>query len=87
MKTVKILGTGCPKCKILEANVIQALKELGEEMVCEKITDMEQIMKYNILGMPALVVDEKVLFSGRGMGVGDLVKLLSKKNQFDDVPV
>jgi predicted DsbA family dithiol-disulfide isomerase len=51
------------------------------------VTDIEQIMKYDVMGMPALVVDEKVLFSGKGMDVGDIITLFSKEDQSDHTSV
>lgn len=65
MKTIKILGTGCPKCKQTEAIVRATLAELGIEAHVEKVEDIQQIMAYNILSTPAVVVDEEVKIKGR----------------------
>lgn len=65
MKTIKILGTGCPKCKQTEAIVRETLAELGMEAHVEKVEDIQQIMQYNILSTPAVVVDEVVEIKGR----------------------
>lgn len=62
---IKILGTGCPSCKRLESNVLLALKEMNKEAEVEKVTDIKAIMSYQIMATPALVLDGKVLFSGR----------------------
>jgi len=61
---IKILGSGCPNCQKLEANTKKALEELGTEATVEKITDIQKIMEYNVMSMPVLVVDEKVLIAG-----------------------
>lgn len=61
---IKILGTGCPNCQKLEANTKKALEELKMEASVEKITDIGKIMEYNVMSMPVLVVDEKVVFAG-----------------------
>ncbi len=74
---IKILGTGCPKCKKLEDNTRKAVEELGIDAEIKKITDIAEITKYNILMAPALVLDEKVLFSGRVNSVEEIKKILS----------
>lgn len=63
--TIKVLGSGCAKCKKLEVNVKKALDKLGMDATVEKVTDYEAIMAYGVMSTPALVVDEAVKFSGR----------------------
>lgn len=75
---IKILGTGCPNCQKLEANTKQALEELKLEAKVEKITDISKIMSYSVMGMPALVVDEKVEVYGRIPDVSEIKIILSK---------
>jgi len=65
MRTIKILGTGCPKCKKTEAIVRETLTELGMEAHIEKVEDIQKIMEYNVLSTPAVVVDEVVEIKGR----------------------
>ena len=62
---VKILGTGCPNCKRLEKVARQALAEMGVEATVTKVTDMVDILAYNIPATPGLVIDEKVVSYGR----------------------
>ncbi len=62
---IKVLGAGCPNCIRLENNVKEALRLLGIEAVVEKITEYPKIISYGVMSTPALVVDEKVLFTGR----------------------
>lgn len=62
---IKILGAGCPKCKRLEAVSRDVVEELGIDANFTKVTAMSDIMAYDILATPALVVDEVVLSSGR----------------------
>jgi small redox-active disulfide protein 2 len=74
---IKILGTDCPNCQRLEANTKQALAELKMEDQIEKITDIEQIMSYGIMSLPAIVSDGKVLSYGAVPPVEEIKKLLS----------
>ena len=65
MKTIKILGTGCAKCKQLEAVVREVLSETGMSAHVEKVEDIQSIMEYDVMPTPALVVEDKVVLSGR----------------------
>ena len=60
MKKIQILGTGCPKCKQLTANAEQAARELGIEVELEKVTDINEIMKFGVMVTPSIVIDAKV---------------------------
>ncbi len=73
---IKILGTGCPKCKKLEANTKEAIKELGIDATVEKIEDIQEIMSYNIMITPALVVDDQVKSAGKVLSADDIKKYL-----------
>ena len=73
---IKILGTGCPNCIELEKRTREAIKELGRKSEIEKITDIAKILSYGVMSTPALVVDEKVIFSGRVPSTKDIKKML-----------
>lgn len=75
---IKVLGTGCASCKALYAAVENAVAELGLDAKVVKEEDLLEIMKYNVLSMPALVVDGLVVSSGRKLTVGEVKKLLTK---------
>nr|WP_321451707.1 thioredoxin family protein [uncultured Carboxylicivirga sp.] len=62
---IKVLGTGCKKCKTLEAVTKQAVEELQLEATVEKVEDIQKIMSYGIMQTPGLVVDGKVVLSGQ----------------------
>lgn len=75
---IKILGTGCSNCQKLEANTKQALEELKMKADIEKVTEIQDIMSYGVMGTPALVIDEKVEVSGRIPDVEEIKAILSK---------
>jgi len=75
---IKILGTGCPKCKALEKATIEAVNELGLEAKVTKEEDIMKIMAYGIMHTPGLVVDEKVVLSGRLPSSSELRTILTK---------
>jgi len=62
---IKILGTGCPKCKKLEENAREALNNAGKKAEIIKITDINKIVDYEVMSMPAILVDDKLKCSGR----------------------
>jgi small redox-active disulfide protein 2 len=65
MLTIKILGSGCANCKRLEQIARQVISELGVDAEVLKVTDYNDILKYNIISTPGLVINEKVVSSGR----------------------
>lgn len=65
MKTLQILGTGCPKCKLLAEITEAAAKELEIEYELEKVTDINEIMTYGVMMTPALAADGQVKIVGK----------------------
>ena len=76
---IKVLGPGCAKCKSLEKIANKAVEELGLLAAVEKVDDMRQIMEYGVMSTPALVVNEKVVLSGRVPKLKEVKELLSNQ--------
>ena len=75
---IKILGSGCAKCQRLEQLTREVAVELGVDAQFEHVRDMAQIMKYPVLGTPALVVDGEVKVAGRMPAKDELARWLGK---------
>ena len=76
MKNIKVLGPGCVKCKTTYNNVLEALKETGIDANVEKIEDIEEMIKYNRLSTPVLMIDEDVKIKGRIAHINEIKTLL-----------
>lgn len=74
---IKILGGGCPNCKVLEKNAIDAVNELKLDAKITKVTDIAKIMEYGVMSTPALVVDEKVVSYGKILSSDEIKGLLA----------
>jgi len=75
---LKILGTGCSKCKTLEKVTTEVVKENNLNAEIQKVEDIMQIMSYHILTTPALVVNGKVVFSGRVPSKSEIKSYIEK---------
>jgi len=78
MTQIKVLGPGCPKCKTTYNNVLEALKQANIEATVEKVEDIEEMMKYNVLTTPVLVIDEQIKIKGRIAQVNEIIELLKQ---------
>jgi small redox-active disulfide protein 2 len=76
MKKIQILGTGCPKCKKLTENAEAAAKMLGIQYEIQKVTDINDIMKFGVMLTPALVVDGQVKSVGKVVSSDEIKKML-----------
>ncbi|MDA3814372.1 MAG: thioredoxin family protein [Candidatus Cloacimonetes bacterium] len=74
---IKVLGTGCAKCKKLQHNVEAALKESGIEATLEKVEDINKIIDYGVMMTPALIIDEEVKSVGKVHSTKEIIKLIS----------
>lgn len=77
-KVIKVLGTGCAKCKTLESAVREVVAENNYPVDVVKVDDIMQIMGYGVLSTPGLVIDEKVTISGRVASKDEIKKLIEK---------
>jgi len=77
MKSIQILGTGCPKCKTLMANAEVAVQTLGVEAQFEKVEKIADIMKFGVMVTPALVVDGVVKSAGKVLSADEIKKFLT----------
>ena len=75
---IKVLGAGCKSCHEQYENAKAAVKAMGLTVEVEYITDMEKVMGYGVMSMPAIVVNEKVLSMGKVLKAADVEKLLHK---------
>lgn len=77
MKNIKVLGPGCPKCQTTYNNVLAAIQETGVEAEVEKIEDIMEMMKYDILTTPVLMIDGKSVIKGRVADISEIKQLLT----------
>jgi len=75
---VQILGTGCPRCRKLEANARKAIEELGVDAEIEKVQDIKEITKFGVMMTPALAIDGKVKCSGEIASMEKIKKWLQE---------
>jgi len=78
---IKILGTGCPRCKALEQVTRNAVAEMGISADIEKVDDIVKIMNYGVMHTPVLVIDEKIALSGRVPTLTEIKEVLTKNQQ------
>ena len=76
MNKIQILGTGCPKCKKLAENAEAAVKEMGDEYDVEKVTQINEIMKFGVMMTPALAIDGEVKAVGKVLSPDEIKKML-----------
>ncbi len=76
---IKVLGTGCPNCTTLYKTVEKAISELALEATLAKEQDILKIMEYKVMGLPALVVNGKVVSVGKVLNLGEVKQVLTQQ--------
>lgn len=76
-KVIKILGTGCPKCQTMTGIVKDVVSEHNIDATIEKVEDIMEIMKYNVMTTPALVIDDVITIKGRVPSKDEVLALLN----------
>ncbi|MDO6758873.1 thioredoxin family protein [Tamlana sp. 2_MG-2023] len=76
-KSIKILGTGCPKCQTMTGVVKTVVQENNIDATIEKVEDIMEIMKFNVMSTPALVIDDVVTIKGRVPSKTEVLELLN----------
>ncbi|MGB0868313.1 MAG: thioredoxin family protein [Flavobacteriales bacterium] len=80
-KVIKILGTGCPKCKTTTTLVQEIVKENNIDATIEKVEDIMEIMKFNVMTTPALVIDDVITIKGRVPTKDEVINLLQQPKE------
>jgi len=75
-KVIKVLGTGCPKCKSMTTVVQEVVSENNIDATIEKVEDIMKIMEFNVMSTPALVIDNKITVKGRIPSKEEVLSLL-----------
>jgi len=75
---IKVLGTGCAKCKALEKATKEAVEKTGVNATITKVEDIVEIMQFGVMTTPALVIDGEIVVKGKVPSVDELSKLLTK---------
>ncbi|HOS48111.1 MAG TPA: thioredoxin family protein [Bacteroidia bacterium] len=76
MKQIKVLGPGCAKCKTTYNNAVEAVKQLNIDVEVIKIEDIEEMMKYNVLSTPVLMIENEIKIRGRVAEIKEIKELL-----------
>ena len=76
---IKVLGTGCARCRTLEKLTLKAIGELDLDATVVKEEDIQKIMEYAVMRTPALVIDEEVVLSGKVPGLKEVKELITSR--------
>ena len=77
---IKVLGVGCANCKLLLERVKEAVRDSGVQAEIEYITNMKEIMKFNVMSMPGLVINDKVVSTGKVLSKEEIIsKIMTAK--------
>ena len=77
MVSIKVLGSGCANCHKVEELTKQAVAQLGAQAKVEMVTDMQEIMRYGVMGTPGIVINEKVVSTGRVPALSQITTMIT----------
>ncbi|MDE3088754.1 MAG: TM0996/MTH895 family glutaredoxin-like protein [Chloroflexota bacterium] len=77
MLSIKVLGSGCANCHRVEELAKQAVTQLGIEATVEMVTEMKEIMRYGVMGTPGIVINEKVVSTGRVPALSQITTMIT----------
>ncbi len=77
MLNIKVLGSGCANCHKVEALAKQAVAQLGVEAKVELVSDVKEIMRYGVMSTPAVVINEKLVSSGRVPALSQITTMIT----------
>ena len=77
MLSIKVLGSGCANCHKVEELAKQAVTELGIDAKVEMVMDMQEIMRYGVMGTPGIVINDKVVSTGRVPALSQITTLIT----------
>jgi small redox-active disulfide protein 2 len=77
MLSIKVLGSGCANCHKVEELARQAVTALGVPAKVELVTDMQEIMRYGVMGTPGIVINEKVVSTGRVPALSQITSMIT----------
>jgi small redox-active disulfide protein 2 len=77
MLSIKVLGSGCANCHKVEELAKQAVTQLGVEAKVEMVTDMQEIMRYGVMGTPGIVINERVVSTGRVPALSQITTMIT----------
>ncbi|MBK6936664.1 MAG: TM0996/MTH895 family glutaredoxin-like protein [Chitinophagaceae bacterium] len=78
MKQILVIGSGCAKCKTTYNNALEAVKQTGVEASVQKVEDIEEMIKYNVLTTPVLMIDGEAVVKGRVADINEIKNLLTQ---------
>ncbi len=83
---IKVLGTGCKACKKLHKEVENVIKEESINAQVEYISDLQEVMNYGVMNVPALVINDKVVSSGKALSKKEIIEVISGEKEVHETP-
>jgi small redox-active disulfide protein 2 len=75
---IKVLGTGCKNCILLENNVREAIKKINSSAEISKVSSVDEIVNYGVMMIPALIIDDEIVSAGKVLSVEKIIAIIKK---------